>query len=79
MKLPGMIFQLSIPHPKLKSQLKDLVTHFFRGKSGKRRYSYIVVYGLNAYFVKDHTNRKTKYTGDDIVNKINFLIDNIYI
>jgi len=34
---------------------------------------------LNAYFVKDRTNSKTKYTEDDIVNMINFLIDNIFI
>jgi len=26
-----------------------------------------------------HTNCKTKYTEDDIVNMINFLIDNIFI
>jgi len=38
-----------------------------------------VVHGLNAYFVKDHTNSKTKYTEDDIVNTINFLIDNIFV
>jgi len=38
-----------------------------------------VVHALNAYFVKDHTSRKTKYTEDDIVNMINFLIDNIFI
>jgi len=28
---------------------------------------------------KNHTNSKTKYTKDDIVNMINFLIDNIFI
>jgi len=38
-----------------------------------------VVHGLNAYFVKDHTNSNTKYTEDDIVNMTNFLIDNIFI
>jgi len=38
-----------------------------------------VVHRLNAYFVKDYTNTKTKYTEDDIVNIINFLIDNIFI
>jgi len=48
-------------------------------KSGKRRYSYIVVHGLNDYFVKDHTDSKTKYTEDDIVNMINFVIDNIFV
>jgi len=48
-------------------------------KSGKRRYSYIVVNGLNAYFDEYHTNSKRKYTEDDVVNMINCLIDNIFI
>jgi len=55
------------------------MTYSFRTKSGKRRYSYIVVHGLNAYFIQDQTNCKIKYTEDDIVNMINFLIDNISI
>jgi len=38
-----------------------------------------VVDGFNTYFVKDHTTCKTKYTEDDIVNMINFLIDKIFI
>jgi len=38
-----------------------------------------VVHGFKAYFVKNYTNSKTKYTEDDIVNMINFLIDNIFI
>jgi len=58
---------------------KCLVTNSFWAKSGKRRYSYIVIHGLNAYFVKDYTNSTTKYTEDDIFNMINFLIDNIFI
>jgi len=36
-----------------------------------------VVHEFNAYFVKDQTTCKTKYTEDDTVNIINFLIDNI--
>jgi len=40
---------------------------------------YTVVHGLNAYFVKEHTTSKTKYTEDNIVNMINFLIENIFI
>jgi len=50
----------NIPHPKLKSRLKDLITTSFRAKSGKRRYSYIVDWML--IFVKDYTNSKTKHT-----------------
>jgi len=36
-----------------------------------------VVHGFNYYFVKEHNNSKTKYTEDNIVNMINFLIENI--
>jgi len=42
----------TIPHPMLKSLLKDLITYFFRTKSCKRRYSYIVVHGLNAFLLR---------------------------
>jgi len=63
----------TIPHSKLTSRLKDLVTNSFLFKSGKQRYSYIVVHGFNGYFVKDCTTFKTKYTEDDIVNMINWM------
>jgi len=69
----------TISHSKLKSRVKDLVTNSFRAGSSKRRYSYIVVHGLNAYFVKDHTTSRTKYTEYDIVNMFNFPIDNAFI
>jgi len=69
----------TVPHPKLTSRLKDLFTNSCRAKSVKRRYSYIVVHRLNAYFVNDHTNSKTKYTKDGIVNMIHFFTDNIFI
>jgi len=38
-----------------------------------------MVHGLNAYLLRIALNSKTKYTEDDIVNMINFLIDNIFI
>jgi len=69
----------TLSYSKFKLRLKDIVTESYRTKSGKRRYSYIVVYGLNAYFVKYHNISKTKGTKDDIVNMINSLSDNIFI
>ena len=33
----------------------------------------------NTYFVKEYSNAKNKYTEDDIISMINFLIDNIYV
>ena len=31
------------------------------------------------YFVKEYSNASAKYTENDIINMINFLIDNIYV
>jgi len=61
------------------NHLCDLVTDSFRAKSGKRRCSCVVVHGLGAYFVGDHTNSVAGCTEDGIVNMINFLIDNVFL
>ena len=39
----------------------------------------IVVGYKSTYFVKDHSDAKNKYTEDDIVRMIEFLIDNIFV
>ena len=31
------------------------------------------------YFVKEHSDSKNKYTEDDIINKLEFLVDNIFV
>ena len=31
------------------------------------------------YFVKEHSESKNKYTEDDIVNMLEFLVDNIFV
>jgi len=76
-----LIFQISIPLYHILSLNHDSKTlsQIPFGPSLARDNTHIVVRGLNAHFVKDHTNSKTKYTEDDIVNMINFLNDNIFI
>ena len=69
----------NIPHTKLKSRLADLIINAFRFKNGKKRYDYIVVGYKSTYFVKNHSEAKHKYTEDDIVRMIEFLIDNIFV
>ena len=32
-----------------------------------------------SYFVKEHSDSKNKYTEDDIVNMLEFLVDNIFV
>ena len=74
-----MIFLLfTIPHSKLKSRLTKLIRNAFRFKNGKKRYEYIVDY-KSTYFVKDHSKAKNKYTEDDIVRMLEFLIDNFFV
>ena len=31
------------------------------------------------YFVKEHSDSKNKYTEDDIINMLEFLVDNIFV
>ena len=69
----------NIPHSKLKSRLAELIRNAFRFNNGKKRYEYIVVGYKSTYFVKDHSEAKNKYTEDDIVIMIEFLIDNIFV
>ena len=69
----------TIPHDKLKSRLCNIIRQAFRFKNGKKRYEYIVVGYNSTYFVKDHSNAKHKYTENDIVRMIDFLIDNIFV
>ena len=71
----------TIPHSKLKSRLKDLILTCFFNKNGKRRYKYLVVNDKmkKTYFVKEHSDCTKKYTEDNIINMLNFLIDNIFV
>ena len=69
----------TIPHDKLKSRLASLVKQAFYSKNGKKRYEYIVVNYNSSYFVKGNSDAKHKFTDDDIVGMINFLIDNIFV
>ena len=64
----------TIPHSKLKSRLKEFVNLCFFNKKGTRRFKYLVLGHDSAYFVKNHTESNKKYTEDDIVNMVNFLI-----
>ena len=69
----------TIPHTKLKARLCELIKNAFKCKNGKKRYEYIVVGHNSTYFVKNTSNAKNKYTEDDIVRMLDFLIDNIFV
>ena len=63
----------TIPHSKLKERLRSLIMRAFFNKKGQRRYKYMVVNNyFGAYFVKNTTKAKMKYTEDEIVRMIEF-------
>ena len=52
---------------------------FFKYHLYKRRYKHIVLVHQKPYFVKDHSDCTTKLTETDIVNMLEFLLDNIFV
>ena len=68
----------TIPHQKLKSRLATIIRNSFIHKNGNRRYKFLVLGREGPYFVKEHSDSKNKYTEDDIINMLEFLVDNIF-
>ena len=69
----------TIPHSLLKSRLAILIKNAFLHKNGSRRYKYIVVNYNTSYFVKNYTEARQKYTEVEVINMVNFLVDNIFV
>ena len=69
----------TIPHQKLKSRLATIIRNYFIHKHGNRRYDFFYLGREGPYFVKEHSDSINKYTEDDIINMLEFLIDNIFV
>ena len=72
-------FYTTIPHQKFKSRLASIIRNSFIHKNGNRRYKFLVLGHEGPYFVKEHSDSKNKYTEDDIINILEFLVDNIFV
>ena len=73
------ILNTTIPHQKLKSRLATIIRNSFLHKNGNRRYKYLVLVREGPYFVKEHSYSKNKYTEEDIIKMLEFLVDNIFV
>ena len=69
----------TIPHKKLKERLTSIIRNAFIFKNGNRRYKYLVLGHEETYFVKEHSDSKNKYSEDDIIKMLEFLVDNIFV
>ena len=65
----------TIPHDKLKSRLASIIRNSFMFKKGNRRCKYLVLGHEESYFVKEHSDSKHKYSEDDIIKMLEFLVD----
>ena len=45
----------------------------------RHRYRYLVFGHEESYFVKEHSDSKHKYSEDDIIKMLEFLVDNIFV
>ena len=69
----------TIPHQKLKSRIASIIRNSFIHKNGNRRYKYLVLGREGPYFVWEHSDSKSKYTEEDIIRMLEFLVDNIFV
>ena len=53
--------------------------HHHDHKNGNRRYKYLALGRDGPYFVKEHSDSKRKYTEEDIIKMLAFLVDNIFV
>jgi hypothetical protein len=67
------------PLSNLKDKLRVLVQLCFIKKNGQRRYTYLVLGRDRSYFVKMHSDSTKKFSETDIINMLEFLIDNIFV
>ena len=69
----------AIPHQKLKNRLTSIIRNAFIFKTGNRWYKYFVLGHDETYFVKEHSDSKNKYSEDNIIKVLEFLVDNIFV
>ena len=60
------------PHQKLKDRLTSIIQNAFICKNGNRRYKYLVLGHEETYFVKEHSDSKSKYSEDDFIKMLEF-------
>ena len=69
----------TIPHQKLKDRLTSIIRNAFIFRNGNRKYNYLVLGHEETCLVKEHSDSKNKYSEDDIIKMLEFLVDNIFV
>ena len=72
------ILYTTLPHQKLKDILTRIIQNAFNFKNGNRTYTYLILGHEKSHFVKEQSDSKHKYSEDDIMKMLEFLVDNIF-
>ena len=64
---------------KLKSRLATIIRNSFIHKTGTRRYKCLVLRRKGPYFVEEHSVSKKQVHWRNIINMLEFLVDNIFV
>ena len=65
--------------PDIERQTHQYYPKRLHFQNGNRRYKYLVLGHEETYFVKEHSDSKSKYSEDDIIKMLEFLVDNIFV
>jgi hypothetical protein len=70
----------TIPYSRLTDRLRELVQLCFIKKNSQRRYTFLVLGRdiLFSFFFLSHSDSTKKFSETDIINMLEFLIDNIF-
>ena len=63
----------------MKDRLTSIIWNAFIFKNVNRRFKYLALGHEETYFVKEHSYSKNKYSEDDIIKMLEFLVDNICV
>ena len=77
--LKAFIWRNRLLHTSIYDKRDDFNFHIFAEWNSYRRYKYLVLGHEETYFVKEHSDSKSKYSEDDIVKMLEFLVDNIFV
>ena len=59
--------------------LATIIRNSFIHKNKNLRYKFLVLGRERPYVVKEQSDSKSKYTEDDIIDMLEFLVDNIFV
>ena len=69
----------TLPQDRLQNRLASIIRNSFIFKNGNHRYKYLLFDHGETYFVKVQSDSKNKFSEDDIIKMLEFLVDNIFV